>query len=132
MVLFVFRSSWLALATIVLLTGSTSEYLFPISYRMTAEGVFANVLLNRLALKWSEIRRCAADSEGVLLTPLEFPSRRDGFRGVFLRFADEGQTGNRAEVMAQIAHYVPHLIGSTTEGESRDVGNGLGRAAERE
>ena len=130
MVLLVFRSGWLALATVVLLIGSTSEYLFPISYQITAEGVFANVLLNRLALKWSEMRRIVSDSESVLLTPLEFASRRDGFRGVVLRFAEAGKTGSRAEVMAQIAHYVPQLIAVKADEEPCDVGNGLGRTAE--
>ena len=72
-VLVVFQSALLALATVLLLVGATSEYLFPVTYRVTSEGVFSNVLLNRLALKWNEMRRCASDGQGFLLTPLEFP-----------------------------------------------------------
>lgn len=129
-VLVVFQSALLALATVLLLVGATSEYLFPVTYRVTSEGVFSNVLLNRLALKWNEMRRCASDGQGVLLTPLEFPSRGDGFRGVFLRFAPDGQPGDKASILAQVAHYVPHLIATDANEEENHVRNGLGRASE--
>jgi len=129
-VLVVFQSALLAAATVVLLAGATSEFLFPVTYRITPEGVFSNVLLNRLALKWNEMRRCASGEQGVLLTPLEFPSRGDGFRGVFLRFAPDGQPGDRASVLEQVAHYMPHLIATDAHEEENDVRNGLGRASE--
>jgi hypothetical protein len=108
-VLFVFKSLWLALIAIVLLIGATGEFLFPISYRLTDEGAFANVLLNRLALKWTDVKRCVPRSDGVLLSPLEFPSRNDAFRGIFLRFAPDGEAGDRASVMAFIARHTENL-----------------------
>src|SRR5262249_18463714 len=45
------------LAAVLLLLGATSEFLFPISYRLAAEGVAADSLTGHLALCWPAVRR---------------------------------------------------------------------------
>lgn len=98
------------LAALLLLIGTASDYLFPLSYRITAEGVYADGLTSRLVLRWKEARRGLLDNRSVTLTPLAAPSRLDEFRGVMLRFAPDGEPGDRASVLAAIAHYAPALL----------------------
>jgi len=98
------------LAAILLLLGATSEFLFPIAYRLTEEGVSADSPAARLTLRWSEARRCLRHPFGVTLTPLAAPSRLDAFRGVTLRFAPDGEPGDRASVLDAIARCAPSLL----------------------
>lgn len=113
-----FNSLLPVLVALLLLVGSATDYLFPISYRLTEEGVFAEGLTSRLALRWKEARRCLPDRGSVTLTPLETPSRLDEFRGVMLRFAPDGEPGDRASVMAVIAEYAPDALPQAAEPES--------------
>jgi hypothetical protein len=95
------------LAALLLLIGATGEFLFPVTYRITEEGVYANTPTGRLALRWKETRRCLRHPFGVTLSPLPIPSRLDAFRGVTLRFALEGEPGDRESVLAAIARCMP-------------------------
>lgn len=105
--------AWLpALAALLLLLGSVSEYLFPITYRLTAGGVTQESLTTHIALPWNAIRRCRAGRRGILLTSLAVPSRLDAFRGILLRCAPDGQTGNPADILALLAVHAPHLPGT--------------------
>ncbi len=105
--------AWLpALAALLLLVGSVSEYLFPITYRLTPGGVTQESLTTRIVLPWSAIRRCRVGRRGILLTSLAVPSRLDAFRGILLRCAPDGQAGNQADVLALLAVYAPHLPGT--------------------
>lgn len=70
----------------VALTGALAEYLFPITYRLTEQGAFADCGLSRLALEWKEVRRATHGKDGVYLSPLSRPSRLDTFRGIRLRY----------------------------------------------
>jgi hypothetical protein len=70
------------------LTSSMAEYLFPISYRITTRGVYANCFLSRLYLAWPDVKRARYGDDGVFLSPLLRPSRLDDFRGVRLSFHD--------------------------------------------
>ena len=70
------------------LTSSMAEYLFPVSYRLTTRGAYANCFLSRLYLPWSDVKRARYGDDGVFLSPLLRPSRLDVFRGVRLCFAD--------------------------------------------
>jgi subtilisin family serine protease len=98
-----------ALAALVLLVAATGDYLFPVRYRITEEGVAVDSLTARMHLPWKDARRCRRERGGLLLTPLPYPSRLDAFRGVLLRFAPTGEPGDRASVMAAIATYAAEL-----------------------
>ena len=99
-----------ALAAALLLIGATSEYLLPVTYRITTEGVAAAAPTAHFALRWRETKRCLQMPNGVLLTPLAAPSRLDAFRGVLLRYAPDGEPGDRTSVRTALAHFVPELI----------------------
>ena len=99
-----------ALAAVLLLVGSVNEYLFPITYRLTAEAVCLESLSSRVELPWKDARRCEIGRDALLLTALPAPSRLDAFRGIVLRFAPEGLPGDKASVCAAIAHYAPHIF----------------------
>jgi hypothetical protein len=105
-----FRSPLPAVVAVALLVGATSEYLFPVRYRITTEGVHADALTSRFSLKWKEAKRCVPDPMGIIITPLSAPSRLDAFRGVLLRFAPDGEPGDRASVMAAIERCAPQLM----------------------
>ncbi|HZT40759.1 MAG TPA: hypothetical protein VFA07_01150 [Chthonomonadaceae bacterium] len=98
------------LAAVLLLLGAAGEYLFPLSYQITAEGVFANTLAGRNALPWKEARRCWRERGGLIVTPLAKPSRLDAFRGVLVRFAPDGEPGDRASVLEAIRRCAPDLL----------------------
>lgn len=108
------------LAAILLLIGATGEFIFPVTYRITHEGVYANTPTGRLALRWKETRRCLRHSNGVTLSPLPAPSRLDAFRGVTLRFAPEGELGDRQSVLAAIACCAPELLEPRFEAGKRE------------
>lgn len=97
-------------AALILLLGASSEYLFPISYRITTEGVYADAPASRMALRWKEARRCFSVPAGLVVTPLAAPSRLDAFRGVLLRFAPDGSPGDRASVQSALARCAPALL----------------------
>ena len=92
-------------AVLYRLIGATSDYLFPIQYRITREGVSADSLTGRMRLRWKEARRGLPERDGILLTPLPTASRLDAFRGILLRFAPPGEPGDRESVLAAIAMY---------------------------
>lgn len=98
------------LAAVALLLGSCSDFLFPIRYRLNAEGLWADGLTSRNQLRWKEARRCVLEPRAITVTPLPVPSRLDAFRGVTLRFAPSGETGDRASVLAALHGYVPALL----------------------
>ena len=99
-----------ALAAVLLLLGAAGEYLFPIAYQITEEGVYAITLAGRNALPWKEARRCWRERGGLVVTPLAKPSRLDAFRGVLVRFAPDGEPGDRASVLVAIRHCAPGLL----------------------
>ena len=98
------------LAAVALLLGACSDFLFPIRYRLTAEGLWADGLTSRLHLRWKEARRCVLEPRAVTVTPLPTPSRLDAFRGVTLRFAPRGEPGDRASVLEALRNYIPALL----------------------
>ena len=113
--------AWLpVLAALGLLLGSASEYLFPISYALTDEAVYAYGPLSRATLAWRDARRCLADPSTLTLTPLAIPSRLDAFRGVTLRFASPGHPGDRESVLREIARLAPHLKTGRSEDEKTE------------
>jgi hypothetical protein len=81
------------LAVAFVLLSAVAEFLFPIHYRLTPVGAEMRCFLARRVIRWSTVRRIYSLSEGIKLSPLDRPGRREAFRGLFLRFA-----GNEAEV----------------------------------
>jgi hypothetical protein len=96
-------------AAVLLLCGAVQEYLLPSTYTLTPESACQQTGWSRHTLKWTEMQRCVLVKGGVLLSPLPRPSRMDSFRGVFLRYAPQGEMGDRASVLAHVAQYAPHL-----------------------
>jgi hypothetical protein len=82
------------------LTASLSEYLFPISYRLTTRGAHADCGPSRLFVAWTDVKRATHGRDGVYLSPLPKASRLDAFRGVRLRYAN----GNDAAVREAVRH----------------------------
>lgn len=104
-----FQSFLSAMVAVLLLVASISEYLFPVRYRITAEGVQADALTSRMRLSWQQARRLVPERQSLLVSPLPAPSRLDAFRGVLLRFAPEGQPGDCASVVEAIKRFAPCL-----------------------
>lgn len=105
------------LAAVLLLVNATGEYLFPQRFRLNETGVYADAPTSCLALRWEDVRRCLPQRRGILLSPLPVASRLDAFRGIYLRFAPDGEPGDRASVLAVIAHYAPSCL--ETEAHAR-------------
>lgn len=102
-----FQSLFFALIGVLLIFSSTADYLLPICYRLTSRRACAAYGLSRWEIAWKDVRRVKVAQQAVLLSPLEAPSRLDAFRGVVLRFAEEGQKGERAEVLEIIRFLIP-------------------------
>jgi len=98
---FGFQSLLLGILAAALLIASISDYLFPLTFTLTAEAAEARGPLHRRRLAWTNVRRVSRDDLGVKLSPLPQPSRLDAFRGIYLWFAD-----NADDVMAFVAHHV--------------------------
>lgn len=103
------------LAALLLLTGSISDYLFPITYRLTDTEVGQESITSQITLPWDAIRRCVQKRHALLLTTLPAPSRLDAFRGILIRFAPDGQPGDRQSVLTTISTFAPHLLLLKTE-----------------
>jgi hypothetical protein len=83
------------MGVIFALLNAVGEFLFPIRYRLTRAGAEMRCGLLYRTIAWSVVRRAYRLPDGIQLSPLERPDRRDRFRGLFLRFA-----GNEPEVLA--------------------------------
>lgn len=105
----IFRQPLPVVVVAVLLIGAVSEYLFPITYQMNEKGVSCRYGLHHFTILWSEIKRIEMHAKGVLLSPLPHASRRDNFRGIFVRFAKRDETGNRTEALTLLSHYLPNM-----------------------
>ena len=96
------------LAALLLMSLAVSEFLLPTTYLLTETGAATEGGAGKLKISWKETRRIVSLSNGILLSPLPAPSRLDRFRGVLLRCAPDGEPGNRAEILALAAKYVPN------------------------
>jgi hypothetical protein len=75
-------------ASVALLIGALSEYLFPVRYRLTGEGAEARGPFYWRKIAWQEVRRVYVGEQEIKLSPLPHPGPREGFRGVLLRCPD--------------------------------------------
>ncbi len=105
----IFRQPLPVVVVLILLISAVAEYLFPITYQMNEKGVTYRYGLHHFTLLWSEVKRIEMHAKGVLLSPLPHASRRDNFRGIFVRFAKRDEVGNRTEALTLLSHYLPNL-----------------------
>jgi len=106
-----FGSPWWGLLALLLLGLSVAPYYVGATYAVSEEGASARGLLVTHRRTWAEVRACFPDGEGVLLSPLQRPSRLAYTRGLYLRFAD-----NRDEVLACVARFMGEATGSGEPG----------------
>ena len=117
-----FRSLPFALFSVVAVLGATAEFLFPIRYRLNAEGAELRNLHNWRRMGWEEVKKVYVGEREIKLSPLTRPGRRENFRGVLLLCPE-----NQEAVLALISHYrsldaspSPSLIEPTSDAASRD------------
>jgi hypothetical protein len=99
----------LAGIAVLLLLSAISEYLFPIHYRLTEQGIHMRNFLTFRYLPWAQVRYCYKGSQGIKLSPLPHSSWRDAFRGISLWVEGEEQ-----ERVAEIIRKYRHLPPETT------------------
>jgi hypothetical protein len=99
-----FRNPIFSAAALLMIASATSEYFFPVSYRLTDRAAAAGFGANRFEMEWGKVKRVLIYPDGVRLSPLTITSRLDSYRGIFLRFANDGHSGDRASVLAAIEH----------------------------
>lgn len=97
-----------AVLGVLFIAMAAAEYLFPIRYRLSSSGVSCTYGLAHLVMQWSDVRRVEYDNGGVRLSPFRKPTRLDAFRGLYLRYAADGN-GPAPE---QIRECVEKLTGS--------------------
>ena len=89
---------FILIALLTLLTAALSDYLFPVTYRLTTAGAHTDGLISRLYLSWEDVKRATHGADGVFLSPLSRRSRLDEFRGVRLRYGAEDASAVRDTV----------------------------------
>ncbi len=99
-----FAGPYVALFAAVALVMSLSDFLFPVRYFITPNGASCRMLLKSSEIKWAEVRRCYVDDCGVKLSPLDYTSRVEAFRGVFLRFGENQDEVIEAVKSARARH----------------------------
>lgn len=72
----------------LLFFSALSEYLFPVTYKISARGASRRTLFGYASIEWGSVRKCYLDDHGVKLSPLIRQSRLEAYRGVYLRFGD--------------------------------------------
>ncbi len=96
-----FRNPVLGLLAAVLLVISVGDFLFPLLFLLTEDGVEVRGMLTRRRISWSEVRSVRRDALGVKLSPLSRRSRLEAYRGIYVWFE-----GNAEDVMAFIADHM--------------------------
>ena len=85
------RNPLLAGVAVLLLLSAISEYLFPLHYRLTEQGIHMRNFLTFRYLPWKQVRYCYKGPQGIKLSPLPHSSWRDAFRGIHLWVEGEEQ-----------------------------------------
>lgn len=82
--------------------GALSDFLLPVTYRLTSTHASASTLVGKQLIAWNDVRTVYLDDSGAKLSPLPGPSRLEAYRGVYLRFGDR-----REEVLDTVARLRP-------------------------
>jgi hypothetical protein len=85
----------------LLVFAAVAEFLLPLHYRITRQGISCRNLLSARYLKWAEVKRCYHDAHGIKLSPLPRPSRLEAYRGVYLWLGDDADA-----VIAAVRRYL--------------------------
>jgi hypothetical protein len=85
---------------VVALTSALAEFLFPINYRLTTRGAYADCGPTiRLFMDWKDVRRVTHGDEGIFLSPFARPSRLDGVRGIRLRYPSAPAADSQGDII---------------------------------
>ena len=95
-----FGSLGTALAAAVVLMAAVGEFVFPVTYRLSAKGAEARNTFYWRRIEWGEVRRVYLGPDAVKLSPLAHGGPREAFRGVVLRCEE-----NREAVLEAIERY---------------------------
>ncbi|MCS7264840.1 MAG: hypothetical protein NZ805_08415 [Armatimonadetes bacterium] len=71
------------------LLNIVGEFLFPVRYKVTKEGVEVSSFLHKRKIRWEQIRRLEVFNDSLFLSPYPKPSRLDNLRGLWLRWDGE-------------------------------------------
>ena len=96
----ILSSPVLALGSIFVVAAATGEFLFPIHYRLGPEGAEMRHGLARRRMEWADVRKAYLLADGVRLSPFDYPSRLEAYRGILLRFEE-----NRDAVVEAVRRY---------------------------
>ena len=80
-----------AFATALFLLFSLRGFYIPTRYRLSAEGIAVKEPLFTRTRTWAECKSLHRDKHGVLVSPFSYTTRLENFRGVYLRFDNNGR-----------------------------------------
>lgn len=83
-----FHNFIVAIVAFVCIAASSSEFIFPLHYKLTEGTARVRCGINVTEIEWKAVKRVIEGSGGVKLSPLARDSRLAPFRGVYLRYAN--------------------------------------------
>jgi hypothetical protein len=89
------------------LLNAVGEFLFPLRFRVTREGVEVSSFLHDRKLRWEQIRRMEVHPDGIFLSPYPKPTQLDNLRGIWLRWDGEPEGLQRLVKICQANINVP-------------------------
>jgi hypothetical protein len=85
-----FNSLAFLLLSILILFVSLVNFFFPTTYYLLDDGLTVKSIFRKLSRDWSTFKSFYPDKKGILLSPFISPSRLENFRGVYIRFDNNG------------------------------------------
>ncbi len=92
---------FIAFLMALFLLNAVGEFLFPVRYRVTKEGVEVSSFLRDRKIRWEQVRRLDISSDSLFLSPYPKPSRLDNLRGVWLHWDGEPEGFQRLVQICQ-------------------------------
>lgn len=92
---------FIAFLMALFLLNVVGEFLFPIRYRVTKEGIEVSSFLHDRKIRWEQIQRFEVFNDSLFLSPYPKPSRLDNLRGVWLRWDGETEGFQRLVQICQ-------------------------------
>ena len=77
--------------SILFLGFSLLPYYTPTTYRLNEDGIEVKKVFYTIKKSWSNFRSFYPDKNGVLLSPFPIPTRLENFRGIYIRFRENGE-----------------------------------------
>ena len=96
------KSIYIVLLSVFFFGLGLYKYFVPFHYQFDQRKIVVLSFLYRFEKKWESFRSFYADSNGVLLSPFDRPSRLENFRGLYIQFGS-----HREEVINFINQKVP-------------------------